>query len=176
LNRIYHSVVLVTAIIVLAIPTVVQAEHSFEFGAGVPRGVMLFSGNSFLNISLKTAGHFKWQPVLHNSSAVKKSGGEWLALNVLAGYGLLRYDFNESRTGWVPFIAAGGGVHFITSYASSGSPLDDSFKLKLLAKTHGFVGIERTHGSNKHLSLKVRLTYPSDLLLDAVYFNYGIRF
>jgi hypothetical protein len=176
LNKVHRVIYIVAAIIALMVASNARAEHSFEFGAGIPRGFIDVSANSFLNLSLKTNGHFRWQPVLHESFAGKKSGGEWLLVNVLAGYGLLRYDFNESRTGFVPFIAAGGGLHFMTSHASKGGPSKGNYELKLLAKTHGFVGIERTHGENKHLSLKARLTYPSDLLLDAVYFNYGIRF
>lgn len=168
--------ILAAAIIALSAPSSVQAEHSFEFGAGAPRGFMDVSANSFLNISLKTDGHFRWQPVLHESFAAKKSGDEWLLVNVLAGYFLLRYDFNESRTGYVPFVAAGGGLHFMTSHASTRGRTRGYYKLKLLTKAHGFLGVERTHGNNRHLSLKVRFTYPSDLLLDAVYFNYGIRF
>ncbi|MCK4461147.1 MAG: hypothetical protein KAW46_05050 [candidate division Zixibacteria bacterium] len=176
MKKVFCIIVLATAIFALTAPSEVQAEHSFEFGAGIPRGFMDVSANSFLNISLKTDGHFRWQPVLHESFAAKKSDGNWLAVNVLAGYGLLRFDFNKSRTGFVPFVAAGGGLHFMTSITSKSGPVHDDFELKLLAKTHGFLGVESTHGNNKHFSLKVRFTYPSDLLLDAVYLNYGIRF
>ena len=176
LKKIFRIIVLAAAIIALMVPSEVQAEHSFEFGAGVPRGFMDVSINSFLNISLKTSGHFRLQPVLHESFAAKKSDDNWLAVNVLAGYGLLRYDFNKSRTGFIPFVAAGGGLHFMTSLTSKSGPVGEDSKLKLLAKSHGFLGVERTHGDNKHFSLKVRFTYPSDLLLDAVYLNYGIRF
>ena len=176
MNRVYCIVVLAAAILTLTVPTEVHAEHAIEVGAGAPRGYMAVSVNSFLDITLKTSGHFRLQPVLHESIAARRLNGDWLAVNVLAGYGLLRYDFNESRTGFVPFVAAGGGLHFLTSYASSGSPVKGGTKLKLVAKTHGFLGIESTHGNNKHFSLKVRLTYPSDLLLDAVYLSYGIRF
>lgn len=175
-KRVYCIIILSVAIMVLTAPSSVHAEHSFEFGAGAPRGFMDVSVNSFLNISLKTDGHFRWQPVLHESFAAKKSGEEWLLVNVLAGYGLLRYDFNKSRTGLLPFVAAGGGLHFMTSHASTRGRSSGYYKFKLLTKAHGFLGVERTHGHNKHLSLKARFTYPSDLLLDAVYFNYGIRF
>ena len=176
LKKIFRIIVLAAAIIALMVPSEAQAEHSLEVGAGIPRGFMDVSINSFLNISLKTSGHFRLQPVLHESFAAKKSDDNWLAVNVLAGYGLLRYDFNESRTGLVPFVAAGGGLHFMTSLTSKSGPVGEDSKLKLLAKSHGFLGVERTHGDNKHFSLKVRFTYPSDLLLDAVYLNYGIRF
>lgn len=162
--------------IALSVPSNAQAEHSFEFGAGLPRGFMDVSANSFLDLTLKTFGHLRLQPVLHESFAAKKSDGDWLAVNVLAGYGLLRFDFNKSRIGFVPFVSAGGGLHVMTSFTFREGPLHDDFKLKLLAKSHGFLGVERTLGDNRHLSLKVRFTYPSDLLLDAVYFNYGIRF
>lgn len=176
LNKDYCIIVLAAAILALSAPSNVRAESSLEFGAGFPRGFMDVSANSFLNISLKTDGRLRWQPVLHNSFSAKKSEDEWLLVNVLAGYFLLRYDFNESRTGFVPFVSSGGGLHFMTSHASERGRTRGYYKLKLLTKAHGFLGVERTHGDNRHLSLKVRFTYPSDLLLDAVYFNYGIRF
>jgi hypothetical protein len=113
---------------------------------------------------------------LHESFAVKKSEGDWLALDVLAGYGLLRYDFLSAPARFMPFVAAGGGVHLMTSFASKSGPVNDDFELKFLAKAHGFAGAEYSIGGSKFLSFKARFTYPSDLFLDAVYLNYGIRF
>lgn len=164
------------AVTLVTLPVAAQAEHSFEAGLGVPRGYMTVSANSFLNLTLVTNGHFRWQPVLHESFSARKSDGDWLALNVLAGYGLLRYDFRKTQVALAPYLAAGGGLHFMTSHASKSGPLHDDIELKFLAKAHGFVGAEYSIGDSKLLSLKVRFTFPSDIILDAFYLNYGIRF
>ncbi len=174
--KVVSCVAILTALIMLVLPARVQAEHSFEAGLGLPRGYMDVSANSFLNLTLATTGHFRWQSVLSESFAAKKSDGDWLALNVLAGYALIRYDLNKVRTGFAPFVAAGGGLHYMMSFAPRSGPLHDDLELKLLAKLHGFVGVEYSLGDRKLLVLKARLTYPSDIILDAFYLNYGIRF
>ena len=186
MNRVYYQIVLAVAICVLVAPSNESAQgspdsstvkrHSIVRGLGIPAGYMDWSANMRLNLTLSD-GH-PWRPelVIHESFSAKKSEGEWMLVNVLAGYFLMRYNFVPLENKWVPYLSGGGGVHYILSQDRRGYVGSDTLHHYCSAKAHGFAGVEWNFRSNKFFAGQVRLTYPSDLLLDAVYFNYGIRF
>jgi hypothetical protein len=151
-------------------------DHCLEFGLGFPQGDMDVSANGFLSLAEPVGSYWQIRGTLHETFSMAKKDSYWLGMNVIAGYALARFGCNQPWQGFAPFVEVGGGLHFITSYASGDSPVNKSIKVLLLAKAHGFLGAEYSFGDNKFLSLKARFTYPSDLIFDAAYLNYGIRF
>lgn len=151
-------------------------NHSVEFGLGFPRGVMDISANGLFTLAFPVGQDWQFRTTFHETFSAKKIDGHYFSVNVVAGYALARFGCNQPWRGFAPFAEVGAGLHLITSYASSSSAVTEGTEWKLLSKAHGFVGAEYSFDGDKLLSIKVRFTYPSDLLLDAVYLNYGIRF
>ena len=174
----YSTVIALLAIVccVFAVAAETPLNHSGEFGLGFPRGIMDISANGFFTLAAPVGGSWQFRAMFHETFTAKKIDGHWFTVSVVTGYTLVRFGSNQPWRGFAPFAEVGAGLHLMTSYASSSSAVTEGTEWKLLSKAHGFVGSEYSFDGNKQLSLKVRFTYPSDLLLDAVYLNYGIRF
>lgn len=170
------TILLLVAAAVLSVNAETSQHHSYEFGLGFPRGHMDISCNGSLNLRLLANEQWRLRSVIHESVAAKRQEGEWVAMNALAGYLLARYVFRgPTKETWM-FFEFGGGLHHVASLSPAGIPGYGKWESLLVGKGHIFFGADYSLGSDRLLSLKTRFTYPSDLLLDAVYFNYGIRF
>jgi hypothetical protein len=186
LNKVHSVIFIVAAIIALTVPSEVQAEdsldaagvkrHSIVRGLGIPAGFMDWSANMRLSLTLSDGHPLRPEITFHETFSAKKSEGEWMMVNVLAGYFLVRYNFAPLENRWVPFVSGGGGAHYILSRDGRGFTHDKTLYHYLSAKAHGFAGLDWNFKSNKFLVAQVRFTYPSDLILDAAYIEYGIRF
>lgn len=186
LNRGCSTIVLVVAILALMPPLNLQAEDTIDSGVvkrhsivrslGIPAGYMDWSANMRLYFTLND--NHPWRPelIIHESFSAKKSEGEWMLVNVLAGYFLMRYNIVPLENKWVPFVAGGVGAHYILSRDGRGYVGSDSLYHYTTVKAHAFAGVDWNFMANKFLALQVRFTYPSDPVLDAMYIGYGIRF
>lgn len=173
-------------VLALTAPSNIQAEddldtvsvdrHSFVRSLGIPAGYMDWSANMRLNLALTDGYPVRPEITFHETFSAKKSEGDWLMVNVLAGYFLLRYNFAPSGNKWVPFVSGGGGVHYMLSRDDRGLVWGKTLYHYITAKAHGFAGVEWAVKPNRFLIAQIRATYPSDRILDAAYIGYGIRF
>jgi len=166
-------------VILVAVSTVGAAppmSGSAEFGFGFPRGDMDISANGFFTLAQPVGEYWQVRATLHESLAVTRKDSQWLGMNATAGYLLARLGCDQPWRGFAPFAEVGGGLHVVISYASKDSPVNDVTNLVLTPKANGFLGAECSFRTDRFMSLRVRFTYPSDPVVDAVYLNCGIRF
>lgn len=143
----------------------VQVGKGIVVSIGVPRGCMDFSVNGIFFYRRRIPLSIYPELMVHNSLSVSVwPRGESLGMTVLSGYLLGRYIVPPIRR-FSPSVAVGAGVHLINS----------AYNTDLVTKAHMLIGFDILLASDRFLSLQVRMTYPSDIIIDSGYIGLGLK-
>ncbi len=164
------------AIIIVLSTSFAFAEMGLIGGVGFPKGNMDYSIDGFFYHRNNVLPFIQIEATLHNSYASREAGFGTISRDVAAGYLLGRYSISLPISGLKPFIAAGGGIHFIASLSSDDSPMGGESKYDFSSKGHIFIGAEYRFIPKFFLTGFIRLTFPGDETFDAGYVGLGIGF
>jgi hypothetical protein len=158
-----------------------HGEEAFNFvwmgNAGIPDGFMDFSINSVWVVTGNVSFPIQPQLMAHHSFTTKKDSGSGGRLSILtqSGYLLGRFNLPTPVEKALPYIAAGGAIHHLISFASTKSAFGYDVKHLVSLKGHFILGMDITITPTLFLAAWARTTFPADILLDSGYFGLGLQ-
>jgi hypothetical protein len=172
--------VIISAVLFLTIVSISSGgiRSVSVFGSlGLPQGHMDYSANIAGCVRIGVPILIDPEIRLATSFASKNSDNSGRLTMLLPSVYLLgTKTFLDAVPKMSVYVSGGAGFHIMYAKASSSSGMGDVSKTSLLSKAHLFAGVDLDLAARVYMKAEGRLTYPSDIFLDAVYLGVGLRF
>jgi len=175
ITRSYRAVPILVACLLLAPSLSAAGTQIGAVGSlGVPRGFLDVTVNGAIHLRTDIASFLEGELAVSNSFGTKSDerGGGRLSMFVNSGYALGRLNLPRIKSTVQPYLAAGGGIHWLHSIASESSIVNEK-NSEWTLKGHGLFGLDLPLRENLYLTTWGRTTFPSDRIFDSIYFGVG---